>query len=219
MNAVTPPDALMVLGSRCPHCPTVLQGLSELIKQGRLGRLEVINIEQRPDLAEELGIRAVPWVRLGPFQLEGLRSPAELREWAERAASEEGLAEYFQELFKEGKLQQVVDHIRRSPQALRSLLDLLADPEVELQVSLGIGAVMEHFVDTDTLRAIVPELGELTRHSEPRIRNDACHYLGMTASPDAVGYLKACLNDSDKDVAEVAGESLDILQEAGIDTR
>lgn len=216
MNASTVPDALMVLGSRCPHCPTVLQGLSELIKQGKIGRLEIINLEQRPELADTLGIRAVPWVQLGPFQLEGLRSPAELAQWAERANSDEGLAEYFKELLKEGRLQQVVEHIQRKPAALRSLLLLLVDPDIELQITLGIGAVMEHFADTDALRAIVPALGELTQNDAARIRNDACHYLGMSASAEAVPYLQACLNDSDDDVTEVAQESLDNLKQAGV---
>lgn len=212
----TPPDALMVLGSRCPHCPTVLQGLSELIKQGRIGRLEVINLEQRPDLAEELGIRAVPWVRLGPFELEGLRSPAELKQWAERAGSTEGLSEYFQELLKEGKLQQVVEHIRRDPPALKGLLAPLADTEAELQIRLGIGAVMEDLAGSEALQAAVSDLGELTRHEQALVRNDASHYLGMSESPAAVPYLRERLQDNDPDVAEVAQEALDQLSDAGI---
>ena len=212
----TPPDALMVLGSRCPHCPTVLQGLSELIKQGRIGRLEVINLEQRPELAEELGIRAVPWVRLGPFELEGLRSAAELKQWAERAGSTQGLAEYFQELLKEGKLQQVVDHIRRDPSALKGLLVPLSDPEAELQIRLGIGAVMEDLAGSEALQANVAGLGELTRHEQALVRNDACHYLGMSESPEAVPYLRARLQDSDPGVVEVAQEALEQLRDNGI---
>jgi hypothetical protein len=27
----TPPDALLLLGTRCPYCPAVLKGLGELI--------------------------------------------------------------------------------------------------------------------------------------------------------------------------------------------
>lgn len=215
-ETATPPDALMVLGSRCPHCPTVLQGLGELIKQGRIGRLEVINLEQRPDLAEALGIRAVPWVRLGPFELEGLRSPAELKQWAERAGSPEGLAEYFEELLREGRLQQVVDHIRRDPPALKGLLIPLADPEAELQIRLGIGAVMEDLAGSEALQAGVADLGELTRHEQALVRNDACHYLGMSASPEAVPYLRARLEDSDPGVVEVAQEALELLSDAGI---
>ena len=41
------------------------------------------------------------------------------------------------------------------------------------------------------------------------MRNDACHYLGMSASPEAVPYLRARLEDSDPGVVEVAQEALD----------
>ena len=47
-------------------------------RTGDIGRLEVVNIGARPDIAQQFGVRTVPWVRLGPFELEGLRSPAEL---------------------------------------------------------------------------------------------------------------------------------------------
>ena len=69
-NANTvPPDALLLLTSQCPHCPTVLQGLGELVKKGLIGRLEVVNIVARPDIAKQYGVRKVPWFRLGEFEL------------------------------------------------------------------------------------------------------------------------------------------------------
>ena len=76
------PEAVLLLSTQCPHCPTVLQGLSELVKQGVISRLEVVNINVRPEIAERHGIRSVPWVKIGDFELEGLHSPAELRRWA-----------------------------------------------------------------------------------------------------------------------------------------
>ena len=64
----------MLLGTHCPYCPTVLKELGELVKSGVIGKLVVVNIEQHPEVARELGVRSVPWVRIGPFELEGLRS-------------------------------------------------------------------------------------------------------------------------------------------------
>ena len=96
------PDALLLIASGCPHCPTVLQGLSELVKAGVIGRLEVVNIGAHPEIAQGHGVRGVPWLRLGPFELEGLRAPAELRRWAERAGSNAGMADYVAELLKTG---------------------------------------------------------------------------------------------------------------------
>ena len=109
-----PPDAVLLLSSQCPHCPTVLQGLTELLKQGVIGRLEAINIGTRPDIAAHYGARSVPWIKLGEFELQGLHSAAELREWAERAGSEAGLVEYYAELLQQGQLPRVL-HILEPP--------------------------------------------------------------------------------------------------------
>ncbi|NNF96029.1 MAG: HEAT repeat domain-containing protein, partial [Halobacteria archaeon] len=96
MSATTssPPDAELLIATGCAHCPVVLEGLSTLIKEGVISSLRVINIVNQPERAQELGVRSVPWLQLGPFILQGLHSPAELREWAERAGSMEGMSVY-----------------------------------------------------------------------------------------------------------------------------
>jgi hypothetical protein len=202
------PDALLVLGTRCPHCPTVLQGLSDLVKQGKLGRLEVINLDQRPEEAQARGIRSVPWMRIGPFELEGLRSPAELRQWVERAASPSGLTDYFSEMLTEGRLAQVERVINAKPEAFAALLPLLGDPETELQVRVGIGALAEEYAGQPALQGSIEQLGELSTHDDARIRNDACYYLGLSGSADARPYLEQARQDQDSDVRETAEEAL-----------
>ena len=78
----TPPDALLLKTSSCPHCPIVLKALQALEAEGSIGELTVINIEDQPELADELGVRSVPWTRIGPFELAGLRTEQELRDWS-----------------------------------------------------------------------------------------------------------------------------------------
>ena len=86
----TPPDTLLLMGKQCPYCPTVLKGLQSLEATGVIGHLETVVIEDNPEIAAELGVRSVPWVRIGPFELPGLRAEEELREWAEKAGSVSG---------------------------------------------------------------------------------------------------------------------------------
>ena len=186
-----PPDALLLLTSQCPHCPTVLQGLAELVKQGVIGRLEAVNIAVRPDLAAQYGVRSVPWIRLGEFELQGLHSAAELRHWAQRAGSEAGVAEYYADLLKHGQLAGVLGAVR-----------------------VGVSAVMEDFVASEALRAQLPALMALGRHDDPRVRADACHFLALTASPDAVAPLQTLSEDPERSVQDVARDSLKELQEA-----
>ncbi len=205
------PDATLALTRECPHCPAMLQILSDLVKQGRLGRLEVVNLNQHPDWAAERGIRSVPWLRIGPFELTGVRDRAEVEHWIARAGSAEGMADYFHTLLKEGELAKVEATLRDHPEWLGSLLPIVANPEASLNVRIGAGAVMEGWSGAAALAALIPELGELSRHADARVRADASYYLGLTRDARAGALLQKGLDDPDPDVREIAREGLDSL--------
>ena len=44
----TPPDALMLMGTHCPYCPSVLKALQALVETGDISHLETHNIEENP---------------------------------------------------------------------------------------------------------------------------------------------------------------------------
>ena len=203
----------MLLGTHCPYCPTVLKGLSELVKTGAVGKLEAVNIEQHPDIARAMGVRSVPWVRIGPFELEGLRSEKELRTWAEAAGTETGHAAYLDELLSSGKINHAIRHVQSNPDAIKALLVLFSDPGTQLNTRIGISAIIESLAGSELLQGIVDRLGELSRHDDPRIRGDSAHYLGLTGSGKAMAYLERLVDDdADSDVRAVARESLDLLK-------
>jgi hypothetical protein len=205
----TPPDALLLLGTHCPHCPTVLQGLANLVKAGNLGTLKIVNIEQRGDIARELGVRGVPWVRIGSFELEGLRSEKELREWVLKATANKGMTDWLEELLSSGNLDKPLQQVQSDPAMMDALLKLFTDPDTGLNIRIGISAIMEDLKGTATLSSIVGRLGELTRHEDARIRGDACHYLALSGDPTASTYIKPLLKDEDENVRDVARESLE----------
>ena len=212
-NHRKPPDALLLINTGCPHCPTVLSGLAELVKLGQVGRLEVVNLSVQPELGESLDVRSVPWLRLGPFELEGLRSPAELRQWATRAGTPRGMADYFSELLGDGQLDKVMSLVRRDTSLLNALLLLLEDEETELQVRVGIGAVMESFQGEEPLARLIDPLARLTHNRNAHIRGDAAHYLGLTRNARAVPHVELLVNDPEAQVREIASESLTHLRE------
>lgn len=207
----TPPDALLFITPGCPHCPVVLQGVSDMVKQGTLGKLTVVNVASHPELAAEHGVRAAPWLRLGPFTLTGAQTPAQLRQWAEWAGSEEGLQHYLVHLFKEGDLQAAEAFVAAEPQRLGLLLATLANPEEAITVRLGATALLEGYAGRGELQALLPQLTALSRHDDHRIRADACHLLGLTASPAARPILEARLGDENAEVREIAQEALQAL--------
>jgi thiol-disulfide isomerase/thioredoxin len=202
----------MLLGTHCPYCPSVLKGLGELVKSGAVGKLEAVNIEQHPDIARALGVRTVPWVRIGPFELEGLRSEKELRTWAEAAGTETGYASYLDELLSTGKIDRAIKLVQRNQDAIKALLVLFSDSETQLNTRIGISAIIENLAGSELLQGIVDRLGKLSLHDDPRIRGDAAHYLGLTGSTKAMVYLERLEDDADADVRTVARESLELLK-------
>ena len=202
------PDALLLISSHCPHCPAMLAALADLLKQGTIGRLEAVNLEQHPEVGQALGVRSVPWVRIGRIELAGVHSKAELADWAGKADSEAGLADWFHMLLKEGQLPRAQAAIEADPTLLAAVLPIVGNVEASLNVRLGAGVLLENFAGTDTLRALLPRLGELSQHEDARIRADACHYLGLTGDAAARSWLDARLTDGDADVREIATESL-----------
>jgi hypothetical protein len=206
-----PAHALLLVSTRCPHCAAVLEGLGALVKEGRLARLEVVNISADPETARALGVRSVPWFRIGELTFQGAHSLAELRRWAEIAGTREGVAEYLAELLKSGKREEAVAFTRNQPERLSALLDLIVKPDAEITVRLGADSVIDDLKDSPILHDAVTELGRLTEHAEPRIRADACHYLSLTANPAALPYLRARLDDSNPDVREIAADSIATL--------
>ncbi|MFP5409702.1 MAG: HEAT repeat domain-containing protein [Gammaproteobacteria bacterium] len=208
------PDALLLISTHCPHCPAVLAALADLVKAGTLGRLDVVNLEQRPEIGQQLGVRSVPWVRIGRIELAGVHSKAELADWAKKADSEAGLADWFHMLLKEGRLARAQAAIESDPTLLAAVLPIVGNVEASLNVRLGAGVLLENSAGHDALRALLPRLGALSQHADARVRADACHYLGLTGDAAAKPWLEARLNDADADVREIAAESLETLPAA-----
>lgn len=206
------PDALLLISTHCPHCPAMLSALADLVKQGTIGRLEAVNLEQRPEVGQSLGVRSVPWLRLGRIELAGIHSKGELAEWAAKADSETGMADWFHMLLKEGQLPKVQTLIEADPALLAAVLPIVGNVEASLNVRLGAGVLLENFAGSETLRALLPQLGKLSQHDDARVRADACHYLGLAGDAAARAWLDTRLADDDADVREIAVESLQALK-------
>jgi len=209
--SANPPDALLFITPGCPHCPAVLQALSDMIKQMSIGKLTVINAAAHPEVAEQYGVRAAPWLRLGPFTLTGAHSPAELRQWVEWSHGDEGIAHYVEHLLNEGGFKQAGLFIAEDTQRLKPLLAIVADPGKSIEVRVGVDALLEAYSNKPQLQSLLPQLAELTLHADHRVRADACNLLGLSGSQAARPFLETCLNDSSEEVREIAAESLDLL--------
>ena len=210
-NKKTKPAALLLLGTHCPHCPQVLKALSELVKAGDIHKLEVINVEQAPEVARELGVRGVPWIRVGEFTLTRLHSLQELRELAQATGTVDGQILNLNRLLTSGQLDEAVAQVKSKPEYLDAIMEILAQPDAKINVRIGIGVIMEEFEGSETLQGYVEKLGELSRHEHASVRADACHYLALTGSKAAIDYLRAASGDDNPEVREIAEDGLEAL--------
>jgi len=207
------PRVLMLMGTQCTFCGPMMQMLVELMKSGQLAELRVVNIEDDPELARQHGVRSVPWLQIGPFELAGSRSKQELLLWIERASSFEGMSDYLVEVLSEGKLDYAHKLIQRYPKALENVIDLMADPEAKINVRLGVGVIIEDVAASEGFKTVVPRLIQYLTNEDARIRGDACHYLSLTKDTSYVPEIKKLLSDKSEEVREIAQDSLDELLE------
>lgn len=212
MSKPEAPDALLLLATGCAHCPVVLQHLSQLLKQGKIGRLEAVNIVEHPQVAQSLGTRSVPWTRIGSFELEGILSQGELERWIDLAGRKEGTASYLSHLLESQRAHGAVSWLQRHPDALGDLLSLLKSPETPIVVRIGISVVAEELQGTPLWKSVLTGLLPLAESPNPTLRADVAHYLGLTLSKQAIEPLRGMLDDDHPDVREIAAESLDLLQ-------
>ncbi|PCJ86288.1 MAG: hypothetical protein COA54_09180 [Thiotrichaceae bacterium] len=211
-NQQTAPDVLMLMASHCTYCGPIKIILSDLQAQGRVNRLQIVDIEEKPDLAAELGVRSVPWLQIGPFELQGSRTRKELELWLQRASSFEGIREYFSEVLAEGKIDYATKLIKRHPQTLENIIDLMADADAKINVRLGVGVIIEEMAKSEAFKAVIPQLVNYLSHDDARVRGDACHYLSLTGDKAHLGVIEKLLSDESEEVREIAQDSLDDLQ-------
>ena len=208
---IASPAVLMLMGVQCTYCGPMMQILTELMKAGQISQLRIVNIEDNPEMAIELGVRSVPWLQIGPFELAGSRSKQELSSWIERASSFDGVTDYLEEVLAEGKINYANKLIQRYPQALENVIDMMADPEAKINVRLGVGVIIEEMAESGQFKTVIPRLLGYLSSEDARIRGDACHYLSLTKDRSYVPEIEKLLSDDSEEVREIAQDSLDEL--------
>jgi len=206
------PKVLMLMGTQCVFCGPMKLMLAELMKAGHIAELKIVNIEDNPEYAERFGVRSVPWLQIGPFELQGSRTKQELLTWLKRAASSEGMGEYLEEVLSEGNIKYANKLLQRQPQALNNIIHLMADPEAKINVRLGVGVIIEDMVESEAFKVVIPRLIEYLSSDDARVRGDACHYLSLTKDRAYIPVIEKLLSDDSDEVREIAQDSLDDLR-------
>jgi hypothetical protein len=202
------PDALLLMTGGCPHCPAALQALTVLLKEGTIGRLQVVNVAVHIEEAESRGVQSVPWIRIGPFEMEGAATPAKLRELAQGVNDDAVFDAWLLETLKAGRRQKFEGLVRNEPWRIHALSRLMQNPETSMMVRLGIGAILEELSGSGLAEPLVPALAELLKSDDRLLRADACHFLTLIGTGVIRPHMLACLDDADPEIREMAEEWL-----------
>jgi len=205
---VSAPDALLLMTGGCPHCPAALQALTALLKEGAIGQMRVINVAVHIDEAESRGVQSVPWIRIGPFEVEGVATPAKLRELAQGVNDDGVFDAWLLEILKSGKRQKFEALVKNEPRRIHALARLMNNPEASMAVRLGIGAVLESLRGTGLGDPLIPAMGEMLASDDRLLRADACHFLTLIGGEAIRPHMQTCLQIDDGEVREIAEEWL-----------
>lgn len=205
-------EVLILVGTHCNYCGPMLKILSEMVKQGEFARLQVVNIEKDDTLAKELGVRSVPWVRIGPFELSGMRTKDEINQWLKRATSDNGITIYLEEILAEGNVGTAIDFVKRFPESVGNVIDLMLDTNGKINVRLGVGVIIEDIAESKIFKQVIPRLIDALSDDDARVRGDACHYLSLTNDVKYLPVIEPLLSDDSDEVKEIALDSINELK-------
>lgn len=189
--------------------------MEQLLREGNIEELEIVDISQQPDLADKLAIKSVPWLEMGALTFIGEQSLQELREWAVKLAEPEAMVDYYQKLLAGGELDIAEQMLQRNPATLSSLLSLIVRDELPMQVRIGTVALFEGITDKILLQELIPVMSSRLAHQDYRIRVDIAYLLELSAAKEAIAPLTKLLQDENPEVREVAAEALQELSELG----
>ncbi len=202
-------EAKLLIAPDCQHCTSMMNLLGDLLKEGRIARLLMINIAEQPEQAAKYNVRSVPWLKLGAMEFVGALSRTELENAINMSNSNDG-QKFLIEQLKNGRLDDVTDLVERDLSFLPDLVELLKGKDVPMTVRIGVSAILEGLQGSSSaLKSILPELLELSETNDETIRADACHFLSLVGGEAASKRLQQCINDESAMVREVAAEALE----------
>ena len=217
MNDSTPLSVELFIATGCNHCPIVMNELSEQLKKGAISSLTIHNIAVDNARAEELNIRSVPWFSLTnhlSFMIfSGNHSPKEIQEELKYAQSSDGMKLYIEDCLSKGELMTVHQAVQIRPDILSNVIAMLADEETNMDIRIGLDALIEQFSKTETLNKYTDDLKKIALINIPRLQIDALHYIALTGNIENKLFLQEQTKSTNPQIKEAALEAIETLND------
>jgi hypothetical protein len=166
-------------------------------------------VELFPEWIRRYQIKAVPATILGDeIFLTGVIKEKELMGWLEKLDSHDYSKQLYRNDLLEKRMGQAVERLKRCPQDLPILADLLKAEE--FGIKLGAMAVIEQLGEEvpDLQGPIFDALSPLLQETSDQLIGDVIYLLGPLNDQRKVPILKTFLSHANQEVAEAAREGL-----------
>lgn len=211
----SPAELIILISDSCPRCPLLVEaaGLSFCGDPGVA--VSYVDVMQFQEFVTKYRILSVPATVLdGQVVATGTISAQKLMELVGNRGTQDLEKEAVRSLIETQQIDEAARHLG-SEAGQTVMLELIQDAEFSKRLSALV--VFEQAIeeDPDAVRAMVPSLLPLLKHSDARIRGDVADLIGKIGDPQAIPHLEPLLSDSDPDVVEAAEDALGDLKKDG----
>jgi glutaredoxin len=212
-----PAELLVFVGATCPHCPGAARSASRIALATPLVTVSIVDVELHAKLAERFKVRAVPLTVLdGDLALTGVVRPAEL---AEKILSRDGDShgkDVLLSLVEQGRFDQASDRMQTGPGAAH-FVEIWKGSATSLRIGLMMAVEEALEANRAALDGLVADLLPILQSGDAVLRGDTADLLGKIGHGAARDALTALLEDPNPDVAEIAGEALEEIDDRAAD--
>lgn len=191
----------------CNMCPHMEKIFHDLHRNGAIHELQVVDVSQHPELAEQHNIRSVPFYLINGVAFNGLKTRQQIDHLLQQDSTQKWVILIEEEL-SAGQLETVEESMQQDADAREAMLQLLADSETELVVRIGLTAIIESLAEGSILKPYEQQFIELSQHEDERIALDALYYLSLLSTTSSLEALTEIANNGKQNLREDARELL-----------
>ncbi len=208
-----PAELLVFVAPTCPHCPQAVKVANQLALASPKITVSIIDVQQFPQLAERFAVSAVPLTVMdNGFTFTGVVPGVQVAEHILNRGSDAQRTEGFLNLIEGGRVAVAVQALC-SGSGLEPFRASWEKSVTSQRIGLMMAAEEALEENEEALDRISTDLLPLLGADDAALRGDTADLLGRIGLPHAVDSLKALLNDPNPDVAEIAEEAIEEIED------
>ncbi len=212
-NLEQPAELLVFIAPTCPHCPQAVKVANQVALASPRVSVSIIDVQQFPKLAERFAVSSVPLTVLdNGFSFTGVVPGAKVGEHILNRGSDGQRTEGFLNLIEGGRIAVAVKAMCKGS-GLEPFLNSWEKSVTSQRIGLMMAVEEALEENEEALDRISTDLVPLLGAEDAALRGDTADLLGRIGLPMAVDHLKTLLNDPNPDVAEIAQEAIEEIEE------